>query len=106
MPTVPANRRPPYRQTIIDIDPWPAIGRRIIAKFSPFFSSVLGAFTGTYAKELLERTRLKGEELQTRWLPLLTAAEELQEKLHALALVYANPGSGTWNEERWNDRPL
>jgi hypothetical protein len=78
----------------------------LLKTIGSFAGAGLGAFTGIYAKELLERTRLKGEELQTRWLPLLTAAEELEEKLHALALVYANPGEGTWNGERWNNRPL
>ena len=52
-----------------------------------FAGAAAGAFTGIYVKERLERNRQRGEELQTRWLPLMAAAEELERKLNILRMT-------------------
>jgi hypothetical protein len=71
---------------------------------------VVGAFGALVFKEMLDRWRARITERQTRWLPLLRAAQDLREKLLDLIPHYKSPRS-QWNNHWWNDshgvwRPL
>jgi hypothetical protein len=71
-----------------------------------FAGAAVGAFTGIYVKEVLERKRLREEELQTRWLPLTEAAERLERKLNDLLNTYNEPGTVVWESQTHHERSL
>jgi len=70
----------------------------------PFLGAAFGAMSGIFLKEWLDQRRLRDKEKQTRWLPLLRAAQDLVERLDEFTLIYkSEPPQYLWNNYKWKD---
>ena len=67
-----------------------------------FLGAVVGAIGALSFKEYLDRRRVQEKEKQTRWLPLLRAAQALIEAFDDLTSSYLRPRY-VWNDHRWTD---
>jgi hypothetical protein len=63
------------------------------------------ALWALFPTEYKDRKRLKDRERQTRWLPLLRSAENLNGELDRFVRIYEHPDN-QWNGYRNNGRPL
>jgi hypothetical protein len=63
---------------------------------------VAGALIALAVKEAFDRWHSKVKERQTRWLPLLQAAQDLRTKLLDLVQRYRTPQS-QWDDHLWKD---
>src|SRR4051812_28261455 len=70
----------------------------ILKIFGSFAGAILGGIGAFLVKECLDRRHLRTRELQTRWLPLLGAAEDFGSSLRHLTETYSNvPPDNRWN---------
>ena len=67
-----------------------------------FLGAVIGAVGALSFREYLDRRRVRQKEKQTRWLPLLRAAQALTETFDELTSIYLRPRY-VWNDHRWTD---
>ncbi|HSF30825.1 MAG TPA: hypothetical protein VLK82_10190 [Candidatus Tectomicrobia bacterium] len=69
-----------------------------------FIGALVGAIGALSFKEYLDQRRLQAKERQTRWLPLLRAAQDLKLRLDELTSIYkTEPPTYPWNNYTWKD---
>ena len=76
----------------------------IIGAILGFAGAIFGGLGASTIKEYLDRRRSRAREYQTRWLPLLTAAGHLKQRLENTESNYINVSNEyRWKEYIWTD---
>jgi hypothetical protein len=92
--------REPHRE-----EPMSSVALELLKLLGAFVGAVIGALGAVSYKEYLDRKRSKEGQQQTRWLPLLSSARNMKEKLEEIIYIYENPND-QWNGYQNNGRPL